>query len=180
MADKSSWVAKTGLVFAVVGIILTIVQWLYGLKQNRINTAIELSKIYLVDKEIAQRFATLLDEAPEEIQGNYDKFLKARSYIDFLEYVAYLANRERIDNEFVAHRIKCDIAHIPMIEPKGPASLFVRINEIKSYVREGRHVGCRPACHNQTETLPDNDGAACARIDRVSGMSRPSPAWPLD
>jgi hypothetical protein len=83
-----------------------------------------------------------LDVAPAEAQGNYEKFLQARSYIDFLEYIAYLANRDRIDNEYVAHRIKCDIRYIRSVAEKGPPSLFGRINEITRYVTEGRTVGC--------------------------------------
>ena len=98
--------------------------------------------MYLVDKEIAQRFATVLDIAPDEGRGNYDKFLQARSYVDFLEYISFLANHDRIDNDYISVRIKCDITHVKNIAPKGPASLFSGIHEINKYVAEGRNTDC--------------------------------------
>ena len=65
-------------------------QWREGKNQARINAAVELSRVYLVDREIPSRYALFLDDQPKEVSGNYEPFLRARSYLDFLDYIAVL------------------------------------------------------------------------------------------
>lgn len=149
MAEKPSWTAVVALGLSALSIVITLgsvgftaYQWSYMQHQTQISAAVELSRIYLIDKEIAQRFALVLEASPAEAKGNYEKFLAARAYIDFVEYIAFLINHNRADNAYLAVRIKCDIDHIARIAPNGPDGLFNRTAEIRQYVKDKRQSDC--------------------------------------
>jgi hypothetical protein len=68
--------------------------------------------------------------------------LKIRSSIDFLEDVARLVNQDRINNDYICVRIKCDIAYMgKMFIYKNP-SYTRNTKEIITYLREHKDAEC--------------------------------------
>jgi hypothetical protein len=142
MQLKSNMIAKIALSLSLISTAFAFYQWSDSQRQNRVNAAVELSKIYLTTGSLSHGYALLLDVEPTEAPGNYEKFLPARLYLDFLEYVAYLANQGRIDNSYISERIKCDIAHVhKTFIPKHP-SWSRDTKEMAIYMKERRDADC--------------------------------------
>lgn len=135
-----SVLATLGFALAFVTALFTVYQWRAGQSQTRINAAVELSKTYLIDPEIPRRYALFVDSKAEPIPGSLDTHLRARSYLDLLNYIAHLANENLIDDRYVNGRIKCDIywmvkdAQLPPGYQPGQA--------MAKYVKDGKATGC--------------------------------------
>jgi hypothetical protein len=142
MAEKtSSVIAGAALGLSVATSIFSGYQWIDTRHQERINAAIEFSKAYLQDSDIAGRYAKILDYDPKNIVSKED-FVKERSFIDLLNYIANLANQNLIDNRYLSWRIKCDIYYVAkFVVPKRP-DIANAMEDITRYVDENRAADC--------------------------------------
>jgi hypothetical protein len=138
--------AVLSFVLSVAAIGWSVYQWFYVQRQTRINTAVELSRIYLVDKTIQDGFYLFLDHRSEfkELKGESRAFLSARSFVDFLEYVSFLVNEDRVDNRYISVRIKCDIAFAfhEISKDQTLRGLFRERTAMEKYFNRGEHKDC--------------------------------------
>jgi hypothetical protein len=88
-------------------------QWWHNQLENRIGATIELSNVYLRDPELVGEQRVISNMiAPEYKASDEDRAL-AYHYMRRLQYIAHLANTERLDAEYLSSTIKCDIAVAP-------------------------------------------------------------------
>jgi hypothetical protein len=71
-----------------------------------------------------------------------EEFLRERAYVDFLDYVARLANEGNIDNRYLSWRIKCDLNYIANVIGPKRDDLRLAIKDIVRYVQAGRDSDC--------------------------------------
>jgi hypothetical protein len=134
MAEKSSSTAKAAFVLSVLTAAFTAYQWWSSREESRITSAIEISTSYIQDQELAKQQKLLARFIAEpKIKATNDDRRAVYHYIARLEYVAYLINTGRIDPNFIALTIKCDlstaseamniVAPVHLMEFKGVAEL---------------------------------------------------------
>jgi hypothetical protein len=97
--------------------------------------------MYLQDKDISRSYAMILDYNPKNVRTN-EEFLRERSFVDLINYIANLANEDLIDNRYLSWRIKCDIYYVgTIVAPKRP-DLTNAVRDITRYVRAKRDTDC--------------------------------------
>jgi hypothetical protein len=145
MVGKSPMVP---IIFSVIAICISLGTFGFSVYQSRdtqhehrINAAIELSKMYLQDKEISDRYAMILNYDPKKARSN-DEFLRERSFVDLINYIATLANQNLIDNHYLSWRIKCDIYFVGKIVAPNRPDLTNAVRESTRYVDEERAADC--------------------------------------
>jgi hypothetical protein len=77
-------------------------QWWYGQKESRITAAIEISRNYFSHANSQTRNAMLASDL--NVINSPDDAALAVEGDNFLEYVAFLANDDRIDKRLSFHR----------------------------------------------------------------------------
>src|SRR5882757_3461486 len=104
------------IIISVVSLVALLVtfgfQYFTALSQQRINTAVEFSKLYLTDKEISNRYGMIVFSDTPITVLDKTRFLEARSYVDLIEYISRLSNKGLVNDDYIATRIKCDIVYV--------------------------------------------------------------------
>ena len=90
---KEKWTFRLALFGAgsPLSIVFSFFQWWSSEQKNRISAAIDLSKMYLSDREMNSRYLLLFNYEPGAKRDG-EEYLRERAYVDFLNYVAHLAN----------------------------------------------------------------------------------------
>jgi hypothetical protein len=133
--------AILGSIAGVISLMFNFFQWVDGDRKLRINGAIEVSKIYLQDPEISRRYELILNYTPNPAQITEDN-LRGRSFVDFLSYISLLVIENKIDNDFLSWRIKCDIYYVvTFIAPKRP-DLGNVFKDMNRFIQAGKDQGC--------------------------------------
>jgi hypothetical protein len=101
--------AVFGSVLSVTTAIFSAFQWWGGQRDIRINAAIDISRKYIEDGDLAKGRKELFaaqQKTPTAGSPEADAML---TYIRFLEYVSYLANTGRVDDTYLIASMRCDI-----------------------------------------------------------------------
>jgi hypothetical protein len=107
MAEKPSTVAIVALCLSIGTAAFAVFQWWKGTQDSRINAAIELSNKHIAETTVSG--SAIPDLARKQLIGTGT----AERYINRLEYTAYLANDGRIDVNYLALSLRCEIAALP-------------------------------------------------------------------
>lgn len=108
MAEKASSTAIIALCISIGTAVFSIYQWWNGQTESRINAAIEISKNHLRDRDATVMAAVVKAAFTKEDLSLQELMLIARR-ADELEYVAFLANHNKIDKTYLSTPINCDI-----------------------------------------------------------------------
>ena len=111
MGDGSTTgtIARAALVVSILSAVFSFLQWLNTESENRISAAVELSKNYLKERDVAASdlvVKTIIDGA--DSISKEDATTIGR-YTDLLSYIALLTNKNRLDKVYLADTITCDI-----------------------------------------------------------------------
>ncbi len=110
MTDKSNGLAVAALIISIGTAAFSIYQWWNSERSSRINAAMEVSKHYLEDKELnAARMEINMMVSVKQQTVSVESSLATRAYISWLNYVAFLSNNERLDPDYLAELLTCDI-----------------------------------------------------------------------
>jgi hypothetical protein len=105
MADPASPTAKWALGISIVVAAFSIFQWFATQKEARISSAIEISRNYFKDRDLAG--ASALAKAYTGVELSDDEALLVARDADFLNYVALLLNAGRLEQQFIEEDIQC-------------------------------------------------------------------------
>jgi len=135
------------IIISVVSLVALLVtfgfQYFTALSQQRINTAVEFSKLYLTDKEISNRYGMIVFSDTPITVLDKTRFLEARSYVDLIEYISRLSNKGLVNDDYIATRIKCDIVYVKETIVGRHPDLSDAIDEMTKYVRAHQeNLGC--------------------------------------
>jgi hypothetical protein len=108
MADKSTLISATALAISFVSIGFTFFQWWSSGQENRINAAIEISKNHLRERDAATSVAIAHGINPEDPFTNED-LVRISKHAEALEYIAFLANSNRLEKSYLSPMVSCDI-----------------------------------------------------------------------
>ncbi len=108
MAEKASRTAIIALCISIGTAGFSIYQWWNGQAEGRISAAIEISKNHLRDREL-KVMASIVKAAFTEDNLSTEELLMIGHHADELEYVAFLANHDKIDKSYLSLPITCDI-----------------------------------------------------------------------
>jgi len=135
---------RIAIAISVVSFLFTGYQWWNGQRESRINAAVEISRIYLLDPDVKRGYDVFLNyKVSARPSGEFsEEFLRERSYIDFVNYISDLANRDRINNDYLSSRIKCDIAYVVKVVRDQRAELRQAIREAVQYHESGKDADC--------------------------------------
>lgn len=143
----TQWRKHLPIVISVISLVASLAtfgfQYFTAQSQQRINTAVEFSKMYLTDKEISNRYGMLVFSENPITGFDKTRFLEARSYVDLIEYISHLSNKRLVNDDYIATRIKCDIVYVrETIVAKHP-ELSDAIDEMTKFVRDHQeNLGC--------------------------------------
>ena len=115
MSDRPSWVAVVSLVVALAGFGFTFYQWWNGERENNITAAIEFSLRNIQDGNIAKLrsdFASMVSDPAPPSDANVQRNLSAQAYVFYLNYVASLLNKGRIDERYASRTMLCQIYNV--------------------------------------------------------------------
>jgi hypothetical protein len=105
---KARWsfrLAVLGSVLAVVSAAFSAYQWLDSRREHRITTAIEISRNYI--KETADETSNAIHEAAMGHKMSVEEALTVPRGANTLEYIAFLANNGRINEDYLSEELKC-------------------------------------------------------------------------
>jgi hypothetical protein len=106
MATLSDKIAALALVVSIVTGGFTLYQWLNTENENCIVAAIEISNKYLADKDIQ----TIMHKLRYKSVTSDEEAVVYRLLFR-LNYIAYLANLGRVNRDYLALQISCDIRY---------------------------------------------------------------------
>jgi hypothetical protein len=109
MAKESNTVAILALCVSIGTAAFSIYQWRSSQTESKINSAIEISKQYIRDKELSNGRNELISAQEEIPTAGTAAAYSFREYIDYLEYISYLANNSRVDEQYISPTLQCDI-----------------------------------------------------------------------
>lgn len=112
MPEKPSTVAVIALCLSIGSACFSIFQWWSNERQKKIDIAIDISKKYIQDRELEkghlQVESSYLAKKTSDIPSGEEAY-PAGVYLKYLEYVAFLANSDKLDEAYLSRALKCDI-----------------------------------------------------------------------
>lgn len=136
------WINGVITFLAVLGGLLGIYHtWIKSPDEQRIATAIDISRVYLRDIN-ADQISLLTRGATDSITLDEDQRLRLAQFCDGPEYYARLANQGKLDAGYLSPALECAIIFCAMAAPKYKFSIptggeplaameFLRVNSAK-------------------------------------------------
>jgi hypothetical protein len=102
-------IARAALVVSILSAAFSFLQWSNTESENRISVAVEISKNYLKERDVAASGLVV-----KTVNSGLDSISKEEAieigrYTDLLSYIALLTNKNRLDKAYLADTIACDI-----------------------------------------------------------------------
>jgi hypothetical protein len=109
---KARWTFRLsilGSVLAVASVLWSTYQWMDSRRESRISAAVDISRNYL--KETSDSTSNEINRAALGLEMSNEDALIALRGANVLEYIAFLANNNRINEDYLAEELKCSIKH---------------------------------------------------------------------
>jgi hypothetical protein len=103
LGEKPSKVAIIALCLSIGTAAFSIYQWWSGQRASRIAAAVGISNRYIYPYDLGERMYE------ERQSASPDDMRRFEAYSNRLEYIAFLANRDLIDADYIPQILQCDI-----------------------------------------------------------------------
>jgi hypothetical protein len=107
MAAKKDPIAIVALCISIVTAVFSVYQWWNNEKESRVNAAIEISRNNLKDRDERTMAAVVKIITGNEI--SLEDAMLISLHADQLEYIAFLANANKLDKSYLSVALNCDI-----------------------------------------------------------------------
>jgi hypothetical protein len=104
-------IALFALVISIVSAAFTFFQWWHAEAQAKISVAVEISKSYLKERDVAASGLVVRAVSGGAASISPSDAEAIGRYADQLTYIAFLTNRDRLDKAYLADTITCDIVY---------------------------------------------------------------------
>ena len=110
-AENAGWISIVSLFVAVFGTGLSLYQWQKTETNTRIAAAIDVSTKYMQDTTIIQMRNDFRDFLNSKVAAGdlSQKALSVQNYLLYLDYVASLINKDKINEDYVSLYLRCQI-----------------------------------------------------------------------
>lgn len=111
---RANYLSMISICISVASASFAFYQWRSSQRETKVSAAMEISKNWVQDSGLERQqkiLATLATEPGYNVTS--EERNDATNYVRRLEYVAFLLNRDKIDETYVAIAIKCDLAAAP-------------------------------------------------------------------
>jgi hypothetical protein len=108
LAEKTRVLSLAALCISIVSAAFSIFQWWNGEREALINVAINFSTDHAKYRDNATESATIKAIIGKDPLSNEELLLVANR-ADQYEYIAFLANSNRLDKSYLSVALKCDI-----------------------------------------------------------------------
>jgi hypothetical protein len=113
VAEKPSSVAIIALCISIGTAAFSVYQFWNSQREDRIRTAVEISRNFAHDQDELAIEAIVIADLHKSKLSN-EQLIRLAKLGDQLEYVSFLANTKRIDEEYLSSSIKCTILFFNM------------------------------------------------------------------
>lgn len=109
----ASWQAQVAFYVSLATATFSAFQWWQGRREDRIKAAIEISRDYLKDERIDRLRQIVQDTLGSKVilgkQYSPEQEAELIIYFRRLDYLSFLLNHQRVDPNYVAETMKCDM-----------------------------------------------------------------------
>jgi hypothetical protein len=105
----ASWQAQVAFYLALVTAAFSGFQWWTAQQETAITTAIDMSKRYFDDKDLPIAYRIVRNWRSSGSFGDDAESQVFHKFMLYIEYVSYLANRNRINIDYISNDLRCAV-----------------------------------------------------------------------